>query len=514
MMKKHLQRTWAVLLLLIVAGSGQLFAQNRITGTVKDANGDPVVAAGVLVKGTTIGTTTDAAGAYSLSVPDNAVIVASCIGYGQVEQKLARGQARLDFVLEEDKLFLEETVVIGYGTQKKSDVTGSVASVDSESMHKRSPVSIAQGLQGAAAGVVITQASGDPTGGYNIRIRGVATVNGDTNPLWIVDGIDHGTSSNLSWLDPQDVESVEILKDASATAIYGANGANGVILVTTRKGQAGKTRVDFNASVGISTFASRLEMASLSDWLTVYRQSIETDGRSPFPAFAGSYDNQLHEIDWQDVMTQTAVRQQYNISVSGGSEHARTNFSIGYMDNKGIIVNSWQKRLFLRLSSDFDITKWLKVGLSVNFNTSKGKGGGNMINYARLVPTMDYIDRETNQLVHVPVVNEDGTFGHYMFHQDVELSGGMYTGNPYADQFKTTFGKDWDSDSGSVRNAFWAQVTRPRAWSSAPISSTTSPDPTAGAIRLPSWAPTTTGSSSTATRPWIPSARTVPPARR
>ena len=131
MMKKHLQRTWAVLLLLIVAGSGQLFAQNRITGTVKDANGDPVVAAGVLVKGTTIGTTTDAAGAYSLSVPDNAVIVASCIGYGQVEQKLARGQARLDFVLEEDKLFLEETVVIGYGTQKKSDVTGSVPSVDS-----------------------------------------------------------------------------------------------------------------------------------------------------------------------------------------------------------------------------------------------------------------------------------------------------------------------------------------------------------------------------------------------
>lgn len=459
MMKKHLQRTWAVLLLLVIAGSGQLFAQNRISGTVKDANGDPVVAAGVFVKGTTIGSTTDANGAYSMSVPDNAVIVASCIGYVQVERKLARGQARLDFVLEEDKLFLEETVVIGYGTQKKSDVTGSVASVDSESMHKRSPISIAQGLQGAAAGVVITQSSGDPTGGYNIRIRGVATVNGDTNPLWIVDGIDHGTSSNLSWLDPQDVESVEILKDASATAIYGANGANGVILVTTRKGQAGKTRVDFNASVGISTFATRLDMASLSDWLGVYRQSIETDGRSPFPAFAGAYDGQLHEIDWQDVMTQTAVRQQYNVSVSGGSEHARTNFSIGYMDNKGIIVNSWQKRLFLRLNSDFDVTRWLKVGLSINFNTSKGKGGGNMINYARLVPTMDYIDRETNQLVHVPVVYEDGTFGHYMFHQDVELSGGMYTGNPYADQFKTTFGKDWDGDSGSVRNAFWAQVT-------------------------------------------------------
>lgn len=458
MMKKLLRIALAAILLL--ATGGVLHAQNRISGTVKDANGEPIIGASVLLKGSaSVGTVTDATGAFALSVPENAVLVASCIGYSGEEIALSRGQREVNFVLSEDTEFLEETVVIGYGTQKKSDVTGSVASVDSESMLQRSPLTIAQGLQGAAAGVVVTQSGGDPNGGYNIRIRGVATMQGNTNPLWIVDGIDHGTSSNLSWLDPQEVASIEILKDASATAIYGSNGANGVILVTTRKGKSGKPRVDFNSTFGISTYATRLKMASLSDWLVAYRQSVQNDGRTAFPAFDGTYDNQLNEIDWQDVMTQTSYRQQYNVQVSGGSDTARTSFSVGYQDNQGIIVNSWSKRLFLRLTSDVNITKWLKAGLSVNFNTGKNKGGGNMINYARIVPTMDYVDRETNQLVHVPVQYDNGDFGHFVFHQDVEMSAGMYQTNPYAEQYKTTYGKDWDNDNGSIRNSFYAEIT-------------------------------------------------------
>ena len=463
-MKKTQFKSACVAVLLILCAGVTAFAQNRISGTVKDANGEPIIAASVFVKGSTsIGAQTDVNGSFAIpSVPANATLVASCIGYSDQEVTLGPGQATVNFVLNEDSEFLDETVVIGYGTQKKSDVTGSVASVDSESMLKRSPLTIAQGLQGAAAGVVITQSGGDPNGGYNIRIRGVATMQGNTNPLWIVDGVDHGTSSNLSWLDPQEVASIEILKDASATAIYGSNGANGVILVTTRRGKAGKPRVDFTSSFGISSYASRLEMASLSDWLVAYRQSVENDGRTAYPAFAGQYDSQLHEIDWQDVMTQTSYRQQYNLSVSGGSDSARLNFSLGYQDNQGIIVNSWSKRLFLRIGADVNITKWLKAGLSVNFNTGKNKGGGNMINYARIVPTMDYIDRETNQLVHVPVQYDNGDFGHFVFHQDVEMSAGMYQTNPYADQYKTTFGKDWDSDSGSVRNSFYAEVTLAR----------------------------------------------------
>ena len=458
-MKNHLKSAFVAILLTLCAGISA-FAQNRISGTVKDANGEPIIAASVLVKGsTTNGTTTDVNGAFTLSVPNNAVLVASCIGYTEQEIALGRGQTTVNFVLDEDNMFLEETVVIGYGTQKKSDVTGSVASVDSEAMLKRAPINIAQGLQGAAAGVQITQSSGDPNGGYNIRIRGVATMNGDTNPLWVVDGVQYGTHSNLSWLDPQDVERIEILKDASATAIYGARGANGVIIISTRKGKAGQTRVDFKADFGISQYASRLQMATLPEFLEAYRQSLVTDGQASFVAFNGQYDNQLNEIDWQDVMTQTAYRQQYNLSISGGSEKMRTNVSLGYLDNRGIIVNSWSKRLTLRMNTDFTVTKWLKAGLTMNFNTGKNKGGGNMISYARIVPTMDYVDQLTNQLVHVPVQYEDGTFGHFVFQNDVDKSGGRYQTNPYWDQYTQAFGKDWDNDNGAVRNAFYAEVT-------------------------------------------------------
>ncbi len=434
-----------------------LLAQTRISGTVTDAQG-PVFGASIIEKGTSNGTIANADGSFALTVRPGATIVVSSIGYKEVEIAIG-SQVNFQITLEEDLELLEETVVIGYGVQKKSDVTGSVASVDSESMLKRSPLTVTQGLQGAAAGVVITQAGGDPTGGYNIRIRGVATVNGDTNPLWVVDGVDYGTSSDLSWLDPQEVASIEILKDASATAIYGSNGANGVILVTTRKGASGQPHVDFTANFGVSTLASKMKMASLQDWLGAYRESLVADGRTAFPAFDGNYDSRLNEIDWQDVMTQTSFRQQYNVSVSGGSDKVKTNFSVGYVDNRGIVVNTWQKSLFLRLNSDFTITSWLKAGLSMNFNTSKGKSGGNMRDYARLVPTMDYLVRETGQLVNVPVVYDDGTFGHYMFDSDVESSAGMYSYNPYAEMFKTTYKKDWDKDSGTIRNAFWAEIT-------------------------------------------------------
>ena len=442
-------------LLFLLAGL-TLMAQTRITGVVSDDVG-PLLGVSVIERGTSNGTVTDVDGNFTLTVKPGAVIVFSSIGYE--DQVIAIGdQTRFIVTMREDSELLEETVVIGYGTQKKSDITGSVASVDTEQMMQRAPVSIAQGLQGAAAGVVVTQGGGDPNSdGISIRIRGVATMQGDTNPLWVVDGVQYGTSSNLSWLDPQDVENIEILKDASATAIYGSRGANGVILVTTRKGAAGKVRVDFKSTLGLSTYASRLDMASLEEYLPVYRQSVAIDGRLPFEAFNGQYDKQLNEIDWQDVMTQTAVRQQYNLSISGGSDSMRTNLSIGYMDNKGIVVNSWNKRITMRLNTDFNITKWLRAGLSMNFNTSKGNGGGNMVNYARTMPTMDYV--ENGRLVNVPVVYDDGTYGHFWFNSGIEMSAGMYAYNPYERQTYRKFGKDWDSDSGSLRNAAYVEVT-------------------------------------------------------
>lgn len=447
-------KVFATLLFMLISFS--LMGQTRVTGVVRD-NAGPIVGAGVIEQNTTNGTVTDENGNFVLTVKPGATLLFTSIGYRD-QTVVVGSQTNFSILMEEDAELLEETVVIGYGTQKKSDVTGSVASVDAESMALRSPISVVQGLQGAAAGVVITQSSGDPDGGFSIRIRGVGTVQGDTNPLWVVDGVQYGTSSDLSWLDPQDVENLEILKDASATAIYGARGANGVILVTTKKGKAGKVRVDFRSDFGLSTFATPLDMASLDEWLPAYRASIENDGRTPFPAFAGTYDSQLNEIDWQDVMTKTGFRQQYHLSVSGGSETVRANFSVGYTDNSGIIVNSWSKRLNMRLNTDFTITKWLKAGLSTAFYTGKRKGGGNLVSYARIVPTMDYVDQETGQLVHVPVVYDDGTFGHFTFQNDVDLTGGRYQNNPYADQYQQAYGKDWDNDNGAIRSAFWAEI--------------------------------------------------------
>lgn len=445
---------FATLLFMFISIS--LMAQTKVTGVVKD-NVGLLVGVSVIEQGTTNGTVTNSDGTFALTVKPNATLVFSSIGYKDQLVPVV-SKTHFEIVMEVDAELLDETVVIGYGTQKKSDITGSVASVDTEQMTRRAPLDVVQGLQGAAAGVVITQSSGDPDGGFNIRIRGVATMNGNTDPLWVVDGIQYGNNSSLSWLDPQDVESIEVLKDASSTAIYGARGANGVIMVTTKKGRAGKVRVDVKADFGISTYSTKLQMASLDEWLDAYRMSTDIDGKIPFPAYNGQYDSQLNEINWQDVMSQTSFRQKYNLSISGGSDNVVSNFSLGYTDNKGIIVNTWHKRLNMRLNTDFKITKWLRAGFNVSFSTGKGSGGGNMIGYARAIPTMDYVDEKTGKLVNVPVVYDDGTFGHYTFQDNVSFSAGKYQSNPYADKMYKSFGKDWDNDNGSIRNAFYAEV--------------------------------------------------------
>lgn len=429
----------------------------RLTGKIKDAAGEPVIGANVLVKGTTIGVISDVNGNFALQAPDRGTLQVSYIGYVTQEVAITPGKTSYEIVLREDAETLDEVVVVGYGTQKKSDITGSVTSVDTEQMMQRTPVSIAQGLQGAAAGVIVTQGGGDPTGGYSIRIRGVATMNGNTNPLWVVDGVQHGNSANLDWLDPSDVERIEILKDASATAIYGSRGANGVILVTTKAGKAGKMRVDLKADFGVSTLANKLDVANLQDWLVAYRQAIANDGKVPYEAYNGKYDNQLNEIDWQDQMSQTSFRQQYNLSVSGGTDNLQANASVGYMDNKGIITNSWNKRLTLRLGVTAKLKSFITIGFNTNFSTSKGKGGGNMVTYARTLPTMDYV--KNGQVVHVPVEYEDGTFGHWDYDPTtINYSAGKYASNPYADQHIRKYGDDWDNDNGGIRNTAFAEI--------------------------------------------------------
>ncbi|MDR0972602.1 MAG: TonB-dependent receptor [Prevotellaceae bacterium] len=438
----------------------------QIKGSVLDVNNESLIGANVREVGVaTNGTITDIDGNFSLSIAVGAKFEITYIGFIPQTVTVTAGQTDYKIVMKEDAQSLEEVVVIGYGSQKKSDITGAVTSVNTEQMMQRAPVSLTQALQGMAAGVVVTQGGGDPTGGYSIRIRGVATMNGNTDPLWVVDGVQAGNASNLDWLDPADVKSIEILKDASSTAIYGARGANGVILVTTNSGEVGQMRVNLRADFGVSTYADKLDMASLDEWLVAYRQSIANDGKTPFTAYNGDYDNQLNVIDWQDVMAQTSFRQNYNLSISGGTKALQANASVGYMDNKGIIQNTWNKRLTLRLNVSANIKDVVRLGFSTNFNTSKNRGGGNMVNYARLIPTMDYVDKNTGELIHVPVKYPDGTtgpegnqYGHYYYDPLVEYSAGIYTSNPYADQYIRRYQEDWDNDNGQSRNTAWIEV--------------------------------------------------------
>ena len=239
-----------VLLFVLFFIGTSAYAQNMtVTGRVIDDDGIEVIGASVVVKGATgVGTITDLDGNFSLQCPVGSTLKTSYIGYLARTVKVTGNMNALKITLKEDTETLDEVVVVGYGTMKKSDLTGSVASVNAEEMMKRNPVNLGQGLQGAAAGVSVIRSSGDPEGGFSIRIRGVATVNGSADPLYVVDGVQVGTS--IDFLNPNDVESIEILKDASATAIYGSRAANGVIIITTKKGKEGNAHAAAAGAVG------------------------------------------------------------------------------------------------------------------------------------------------------------------------------------------------------------------------------------------------------------------------
>ena len=239
-------------------------AQNiTVKGMIKDATGEVIPGVNVLQVGSANGTVSDFNGNYQISVPANAKLSFSFIGYITQSVSVA-GKTTLDIILVEDSQALEEVVVVGYGTQRKSDISGSVASVDRETMMRKAPVNIAQGLQGAAAGVMVTSQDGAPEAKAAIRIRGVATINGSADPLYVVDGIQVGTDANF--LNPSDIESMEILKDASATAIYGSAGANGVIMITTKHGAKGHSSLNLTADFGIQTISSNLNVGSLDEY--------------------------------------------------------------------------------------------------------------------------------------------------------------------------------------------------------------------------------------------------------
>ena len=340
---KHLIRRFAFILVIMGASCASALAQ-QLRGTVKDEAGEPVIGAAVLVKGTTTGTTTDIDGSFLLAnVPEGSVLEVSSIGYQSVSVTV-NGDAPLDIIIKEDTMILDDVVVIGYGVQKKSVVTASIAKVDAEDLGATAPLRVDNALKGLAAGVNVTSSSGQPGAAARIRIRGTGTIN-NSDPLYIVDGMP--IEGGIDYLNPNDIESIEVLKDAASGAVYGARAANGVILVTTKKG-SGKTRVAYNFTYGFSSPWREREVLNASEYAVMMNEGRVNAGmmhRYPDPYKYGE------GTDWQkEVFNYNAPSQSHELSVSGASERVNYYLSLGYNSQDGIVGGNYGRSNYDRLS--------------------------------------------------------------------------------------------------------------------------------------------------------------------
>lgn len=319
-----------------------------VSGEVKDKSGTlPGVT--IRVKGTNLGTVTDAAGKYKLNVPDkDAILIFSYVGYQTVEIPL-QGRLVIDVEMVNDALNLNEIIVVGYGTQKKRDITGAVSTISSSDIQKIPVVGVDHAIQGQAAGVQVTQNYGTPGAGVQVRIRGIGTI-GDSDPLYVIDGVP--TKENLNSLNASDIESISILKDASAAAIYGARAANGVVLITTKKGQVGVSQVQFNATYGIQKISNKLQLLSADEYAMVMDEALTNDGLSPV------WNNPGLGIgtDWQDAIFRNAAFQKYDFSVSSGNDKTTYLLGLGYLGQDGIVEHSDFERYNLRFNISSDVT--------------------------------------------------------------------------------------------------------------------------------------------------------------
>lgn len=356
------------IMLLSVLFATQANAQNlTVTGTVTDNLG-PVIGASIQVEGTSNGCITDIDGNYTLpNVPANATLVFSYIGY-QTQKIAVGGKTKIDVKLAEDSQLLQEVVVVGYGVQRKSDLTGAVASVKAADALKNTPTgNVSDALQGRMAGVSVLSGSGNPTEDNTIRVRGINSITAETGPLVVIDGFIGGS---LQSLNPSDIQSIEVLKDASATAVYGSRGANGVLLVTTKNPDKDKLTVSFNAFANIKTVAKYADNLSPYE----YANLVNEFGKEKFgyednhyysAAELEAFKNGTAGFDYSREIFRTAVTQNYELSIAGGGEKTTFLASLRYQDDKGIIKESDSQIYSWRLKMDTKIKKWLTAGLNI-----------------------------------------------------------------------------------------------------------------------------------------------------
>lgn len=386
-----------VLLLMCLCLSFLGFAQKQVSGLVTDEQGMPIPGVTVLVKNTSTGSVTDFDGAYSVTVPSGYnVIVFSYVGMKPQEIQINQ-KSKINVQMEEELSALDEVVVIGYGTVKKSDLTGSVAGIKAQEISESQPRDFLTAMQGRLAGVQISSESGEPGSGMNIRIRGQNSIVGGSNPLFVIDGVQievngdeiasgnssNSTSNPLSMINPSDIESIEVLKDASATAIFGSRGANGVVLITTKSGKSGRSTLTYQVNTGFSTIANKIDVLSPEDYV-LYAQL--RGGRESFlnydPDGDGTADtprdfSQIEGVVWQDEALRTAMTTEHVLSASGGSEKSNYSASLGYLSQEGLVKNNDFDRYNLRVKANHIHSDKFSIGYNLNASVINSSGVAN-----------------------------------------------------------------------------------------------------------------------------------------
>jgi TonB-linked SusC/RagA family outer membrane protein len=414
----------------------------RISGKVVSAAGDPLSGASVKVKGTATGTATDASGNFTLTVPEEATLVISYIGYQEQEVPVS-GRTQFSIVLATAAGNINEVVVIGYGTTRKRNLTGAVSTIKSADISNLPVGGIEQIMQGKAAGVTVTQGTGAPGSPINVRIRGIGTIN-DNNPLYIIDGVP--TKEGIASISPNDIEDISILKDAASASIYGARAASGVVLVTTKKGRQGKPKFGFNGYTGVQTPGHYISMANTRQYVNAFNIAATNDGRALIPT---TMVDTLPDVDWQKEVLRPANISNAQMSVSGGNENTQFFISANYFGQKGLIKNSAFNRLNLRSSLTSTLSKVFKFGMNLNLGYDKdrqvgssgdGFGNGNpgpsVVRYALFRTPATPVYDKSGTLVDIPdpreffgdglnpvglAANTDRNFYHYSILGDVYL---------------------------------------------------------------------------------------------
>jgi len=432
-MKKNLLSKILFLLVCLISMSWSVMAQSQtITGKVTDEKGEALVGVNIILKETNRGTTTNVDGKYTISVAGaKSQLAFSSVGYDGKTITVGN-QTMINVVLTGNAQNLSEVVVIGYGTQRKSDLTGSVSSIKTDQLLERPASSLNQALAGRMAGVQVNNNSGRPGGRTTVRVRGFSSINSSNNPLYVVDGVmlPQGTlnqfTNAIDYINPNDIVSVEVLKDASSTAIYGARGANGVILVTTKKGQSGEGSVTYNADFSVNvTGPNKPQVLNAKQYLAVedlswknmekydpigwkagkwaaYDPRIRRAAYSKlFPGVFDSNLNPLYDTDWFNESTQAKLSQNHQLGFSGGNNRTQYSFSIGYRDDQGLVKTTYSTRYSSRFTIDDQIKSWLKVGGTIAYNNQS----------ERMSDVNDAVSRQiVEDFPYLPVTYADGTY--------------------------------------------------------------------------------------------------------